>query len=78
MVDATSKATTIRAKAVDPNMDESTKEFASFTVSLYDLLTSVVEKAIIPLADRPPPLGRGRVESIPRPSPPNRRREKKN
>jgi hypothetical protein len=55
MVDATTKAAAIRAKAEDPNMDEGTKEFASFTVSLYDLLTSVVEKAVIPLADRPPP-----------------------
>jgi hypothetical protein len=55
MVDASNKATTIKAKADDPNMDEATKEFASFTISLYDLLTSVVEKAVIPLADRPPP-----------------------
>lgn len=55
MVDATTKAAAIRAKAENPNMDEGTKEFASFTISLFDLLTSVVEKAVIPLADRPPP-----------------------
>jgi hypothetical protein len=45
----------MKAKLENPQINEETKEFASFNISLFDVLAAVVEKAIIPLANAPPP-----------------------
>ncbi len=55
MVTASSKVDTIKAKAENPNCDQETKDFANSILSMFDLLSAVVEKAIIPLANAPPP-----------------------
>jgi hypothetical protein len=55
MVDATSKVEAIKARAENPETDPITKEFAVFNLSLFALLSTVVEKAVMPLADSPPP-----------------------
>ncbi len=57
MVTASEKAVTMTAKLENPNIDEETKEFAAFSLSLFDVLSAVVEKAIMPLANAPPPSG---------------------
>jgi hypothetical protein len=56
MVDASSKAEAIKARNDDPNMDPVTKDFAVFNLSLFALLSAVVEKAVMPLANSPPPV----------------------
>jgi hypothetical protein len=45
----------MKAKLENPNVNEETKEFAAFNLSLFDVLSAVVEKAIMPLANAPPP-----------------------
>jgi hypothetical protein len=55
MVTACEKAVSMKARLDNPNINEETKEFASFNLSLFDVLSAVVEKAIIPLANAPPP-----------------------
>jgi hypothetical protein len=57
MVDASSKAEIIKARNDDPNMDPVAKDFAVFNLSLFALLSAVVEKAFMPLANSPPRLG---------------------
>jgi hypothetical protein len=55
MVDASSKAEFIKATSEDPNVDNTTKNFAIANLAFFALLTAVVEKAVIPLANSPPP-----------------------
>jgi len=55
MVDASSKAEFIKATAEDPNSDNTTRQFATANLAFFALLTAVVEKAVIPLANSPPP-----------------------
>ena len=55
MVDATSKAEFIKAMMDDPNNDNNARQFAASNLAMFALLTAVVEKAIIPLANSPPP-----------------------
>ncbi len=55
MVDASSKAEFIKATSEDPNVDNVTKNFAIANLTFFALLTAVVEKAVIPLANSPPP-----------------------
>ncbi len=55
MVDATSKVEAIKARAEQPELDQVAKEFAIFNLSLFALLSAVVEKAVMPLADSPAP-----------------------
>ena len=55
MVTASEKAVTMKAKLENPKVNEETKEFAAFNLSLFDVLSAVVEKAIMPLANAPPP-----------------------
>jgi hypothetical protein len=55
MVDASSKAEAIKARKDDPSIDSVTKDFAVFNLSLFTLLSAVVEKAVMPLANSPPP-----------------------
>ena len=67
MVDATSKVEAIKARAENPETDPITKEFAVFNLSLFALLSAVVEKAVMPLADSPPPPGTDPTMSPPPP-----------
>jgi hypothetical protein len=55
MVDATSKAEFIRSTVDDPTVDNPTRQFAIANLSMFALLTAVVEKAVMPLAYSPPP-----------------------
>jgi hypothetical protein len=55
MVTASEKAVTMKARIDDPNINQDTKDFASANLSMFDLLSAIVEKAIIPLANAPPP-----------------------
>jgi hypothetical protein len=55
MVTASEKAVSMTAKLENPNINDETKEFAAFNLSLFDVLSAVVEKAIMPLANSPPP-----------------------
>jgi len=78
MVEATKRAETIRARATDPNYDQETKDFACFNISMFDLLVSVVEKAIMPLAKSPPPAwqrgtGMDPPPVAPKPPPPGKK-----
>jgi hypothetical protein len=50
-------------------MDPVTKDFAVFNLSLFALLSAVVEKAVMPLANSPPPVLEPPVHG----SPPRRR-----
>jgi len=66
MVDASSKAEIIKARNDDPNMDPVARDFAVFNLSLFALLSAVVEKAVMPLANSPPPSwNRNAVEAPP-------------
>ncbi len=77
MVDASSKAEAIKARNDDPNMDPVTKDFAVFNLSLFALLSAVVEKAVMPLANSPPRPGTASPWRPP-PLPPNRSVVKRN
>jgi hypothetical protein len=74
MVTASEKAVTMKAKLENPKVNEETKEFAAFNLSLFDVISAIVEKAIMPLATAPPPSWprKGNSESpptAPKPSP---------
>jgi hypothetical protein len=77
MVDASSKAEFIKATSEDPNVDNTTKNFAIANLAFFALLTAVVEKAVIPLANSPPPPGTASTLR-PLPPPPSRTRVRKN
>jgi hypothetical protein len=55
MVTASEKAVSMKARVDNPNVDQDTKDFASANLVMFDLLSAIVEKAIIPLANAPPP-----------------------
>jgi hypothetical protein len=79
MVDASSKAEFIKATSEDPNVDNTTRQFATANLAFFALLTAVVEKAVILLANSPPPTwNRQHTDAPPPPLPPSRIRERKN
>jgi len=69
MVDPSSKAEFIKATSEDPNVDNTTKQFATANLAFFALLVAVVEKAVIPLANSPPPTWNRQHTVAPKPDP---------
>jgi hypothetical protein len=69
MVDPSSKAEFIKATSEDPNVDNTTKQFATANLAFFALLVAVVEKAVIPLANSPRPTWNRQHTVAPKPDP---------